>query len=187
MPRGASPRSAPPGFFTEPEPRGKPCFRQTPQPLRRGRGRRPPRDDPRRRSPRADRRPRATRCTAARSSRPTGATCTSPRATAGSRNTTSGAWRRSSRFAPASTRATLRSPRTASTDRVANYLPHSVTLFDSGQLRQGAENQFPRVRRVRRRAAQELRRRAEDVPELWEISYDPKAEDIRSGWCTTSG
>ena len=62
--------------------------RRSAEPLRRRRDRRPSRhasSTATRFEPHPPLRQRATRCTAGRSSRPTGATCTSPRATAGSR------------------------------------------------------------------------------------------------------
>jgi DNA-binding beta-propeller fold protein YncE len=65
---------------------------------------------------------------------------------------------------------------------VANYLPHSVTLFDSDlnfikELGTGSRVSAVYDAAPRRSFVVALK----DLPELWEISYDPKAEDIPAG------
>lgn len=65
---------------------------------------------------------------------------------------------------------------------VANYLPHSVVLLDS-EL--GFVKQFETKSRVSAVYDAAPRRSfvvaLKDLPELWEISYDPKAEPIATG------
>ena len=65
---------------------------------------------------------------------------------------------------------------------VANYLPHSVVLLDSNlnflkELGTGSRVSAVYDAAPRRSFVVALK----DVPELWEISYDPKAEDIPAG------
>jgi hypothetical protein len=65
---------------------------------------------------------------------------------------------------------------------VANYLPHSVTLFDSELNFVKELKTNSRVSAVYDAAPRKSFVVAlKDVPELWEISYDPKAEDIPVG------
>jgi DNA-binding beta-propeller fold protein YncE/cytochrome c553 len=64
----------------------------------------------------------------------------------------------------------------------ANYLPHSVTIFDADlnflkELRTGSRVSAVYDAAPRRSFVVALK----DAPELWEISYDPKAEDIPAG------
>lgn len=64
----------------------------------------------------------------------------------------------------------------------ANYLPHSVTLFDSDlnfikELKTNSRVSAVYDAAPRRSFVVALK----DLPELWEISYDPKAEDIPVG------
>jgi cytochrome c553 len=72
---------------------------------------------------------------------------------------------------------------------VANYLPHTLALFDADlnllRLHRVADKQGTQTSRVsavydaapRRSFVAALK----DVPEVWEISYDPRAEDIPTG------
>jgi cytochrome c553/6-phosphogluconolactonase (cycloisomerase 2 family) len=72
---------------------------------------------------------------------------------------------------------------------VANYFPHSLAIFDSDlnllkllEVKDAQQKQSSRVSAVydaapRRSFVAALK----DVKELWEISYDPKAEDIPAG------
>jgi hypothetical protein len=65
---------------------------------------------------------------------------------------------------------------------VANYLPHSVVVLDSDlrflkELKTGSRVSAVYDAAPRRSFIVALK----DVPELWEISYDPKAEDIPTG------
>ncbi len=65
---------------------------------------------------------------------------------------------------------------------VANYLPHSVVILDSNlnflkELGTGSRVSAVYDAAPRRSFVVALK----DVPELWEISYDPKAEDIPAG------
>jgi DNA-binding beta-propeller fold protein YncE len=65
---------------------------------------------------------------------------------------------------------------------VANYLPHSVTLFDSELNFVKELKTNSRVSAVYDAAPRKSFVVAlKDLPELWEISYDPKAEDIPAG------
>jgi hypothetical protein len=77
----------------------------------------------------------------------------------------------------------------------ANYLPHTVVLFDADLKPQrtyaaraldgGDSSRVSAVYDAD--AAQELRGGAErHLPELWEISYDPKARPSTTAWCTTT-
>jgi hypothetical protein len=71
----------------------------------------------------------------------------------------------------------------------ANYLPRSVVLFDSElQLQRSYPAQTLDGRRSSRVSAvydaaprQSFVVAMKDIPDLWEISYDPKAEPIRDG------
>jgi DNA-binding beta-propeller fold protein YncE len=65
---------------------------------------------------------------------------------------------------------------------VANYLPHSVVVLDSQlnflkELKTGSRVSAVYDAAPRRSFIVALK----DLPELWEISYDPKAEDIPTG------
>ena len=71
----------------------------------------------------------------------------------------------------------------------ANYLPRNAVLFDADlnlvrKPRHLARWQagLARVGGVRRHAAPQLCGGPKDVPELWEISYDPAAEPIHDGY-----
>jgi DNA-binding beta-propeller fold protein YncE len=71
---------------------------------------------------------------------------------------------------------------------VANYLPHTLTVLDSDLSlvkileAKNKEGQSSRVSAVYDAAPRKSFVAAlKDVPELWEISYDPKAEDIPGG------
>lgn len=65
---------------------------------------------------------------------------------------------------------------------VANYLPHSVVVLDSDLRFLKELNTGSRVSAVYDAAPRKSFVVAlKDLPELWEISYDPKAEDIPSG------
>ena len=109
------------------------------EPLRRRRERRPPRHDPRRRPLRAD--PSlpvaASPSMAGRNSRPTAASSTSPRATAGSPSSTSGleGRRRDARRHqhPQHRRLLRRQPWVIG----GNYLPHTVVILDAADLTPG--------------------------------------------------
>ena len=71
---------------------------------------------------------------------------------------------------------------------VANYLPHSVTLFDSELNFVKELKTNSRVSAVYDAAPRKSFVVAlKDLPELWEISYDRRPRTSRSGWCTTSG
>jgi DNA-binding beta-propeller fold protein YncE/cytochrome c553 len=64
----------------------------------------------------------------------------------------------------------------------ANYLPHSVTIFDADlnflkELKTGSRVSAVYDAAPRRSFVVALK----DLPELWEISYDPKVEDIPAG------
>jgi DNA-binding beta-propeller fold protein YncE len=71
----------------------------------------------------------------------------------------------------------------------ANYLPHTLTVFDSDlnfvkllDATDGEGKRSSRVSAVYDAAPRKSFIAAlKDVPELWEISYDPKAEDIAAG------
>jgi len=65
---------------------------------------------------------------------------------------------------------------------VANYLPHSLVVFDSDlRLVRELETQS-RVSAVYDAAPRKSFVVAlKDVPELWEVSYDPRAEDVPTG------
>ncbi len=65
---------------------------------------------------------------------------------------------------------------------VANYLPHSVVVLDSElnflkELRTGSRVSAVYDAAPRKSFVVALK----DIPEIWEISYDPKAEDIPAG------
>jgi DNA-binding beta-propeller fold protein YncE len=65
---------------------------------------------------------------------------------------------------------------------VANYLPHSAVVLDSDlnflkELRTGSRVSAVYDAAPRKSFIVALK----DIPELWEISYDPKAEDIPAG------
>jgi mono/diheme cytochrome c family protein len=134
--------------------------------------------------------PAATRCTADRSSRPMGVTFSSPRATAGSPSSTSG----TSRWSPR-VRAGINTRNVAVSGdgkylAVANYLPHTLVLLDADlnltkilhECLDKDRKESSRVSAVydaapRRSFVAALK----DVKEVWEISYDPKADDIPIG------
>ena len=70
----------------------------------------------------------------------------------------------------------------------ANYLPHTLALFDSQlNLVKLMEAKDEKGRSSRVSAVYDAAPRKsfvvalKDLPELWEVSYDPKAEDIASG------
>ncbi|HSA88926.1 MAG TPA: cytochrome D1 domain-containing protein [Burkholderiales bacterium] len=65
---------------------------------------------------------------------------------------------------------------------VANYLPHSLVILDSElnvlkEMKTGSRVSAVYDAAPRRSFVVALK----DIPELWEISYDPKAEDIPAG------
>ncbi|MCK7496914.1 MAG: hypothetical protein MZW92_43005 [Comamonadaceae bacterium] len=134
--------------------------------------------------------PRASRCTAGRSSRPTGATCSSPRATAGS-----------SKFdlwnlkTVAEVRAGINTRNVAVSRRRQVCRGRQLPAAHAGAARRRPQPAQGASRRARPGRQDSSRvsavydaapRRSfvaalKDIPEIWEISYDPKAEPIYEG------
>jgi hypothetical protein len=78
---------------------------------------------------------------------------------------------------------------------VGNYLPHSLVVLDARDLSlvkiipalNAAGDKSSRVSAVYDAAPRKSFVAAlKDVPEVWEISYDPAAEPVAEGWCTTT-
>ncbi len=123
-------------------------------------------------------------------SRPTDASSISLRATAGSPSTTSTIWSSSPRFVPASTPAMRPWSGDGKWVMVGNYLPHSLVLLDAKDLSlvkviptlDAAGARTSRVSAVYDAAPRKSFIAAlKDVPEVWEISYDPDAEPVAEG------